>query len=1059
MSQRPLELQPTTGTEKDPIALNVRRTLVLGSDSGRCDINWPGLAGAHCAIGRLKKGGWALRDLGSGHTTKLNNKQVQAARLAHGDLIQLGSAGFRVVDPNLDELQQPGSEPSPRARAQAPSTPSLARSKQTKSRSPQSPASDLDEIQLEQLPPAASSGPSKGQAVIDGFRLMRPLGRGSMGEVWLALQESLDRKVALKLLSPKLARDAVFVARFQSEARAAAALNHSNVVHVYDVGFASGKHYIAMEYMRGGNLEDRIQKEGALPAADVIAALLDAAAGLAFAEARGIVHRDIKPANLMCEVDGRVKIADLGLAMRSGDEGDGPTLGTPHFISPEQARGESTDSRSDLYSLGVTAWRMLTAATPFQGSNSREILNAVHSAPLPDLPSLAPDAPPYLVRVILRLMDRDPAQRFQSATDLSEALRAGLGADGAQAPKARNPLPLALGTFALLAAGTWAWFHFANQEQMNDSTQGAGMPSIPAPPAIDAPALNGPTDALGKTQSTLSTPDDQAPDEDERLKQFEASALVLWESAKELEAPERMQTLAELIRKYPGTSAASQAADVIAEYEVDRRMQSLQENAFDSQLSKALAGLRLRSGLEGLNPTLGEQPAALDEGSSAGTPAGTPGGTPGNAPGNAPDPAPLDQSTLESAQGKSGLGLIEQLPGLKQSLPPLPDFRTNEAKAPSSYSIGLAGLLLSPAPPGLESHPDWIQGRMALEQEFSDLIAQLQTEAIDRLQDWTRSGELESLARWLTQLRTQLNAPRLVQVVGAEIHPAGKAIKGLDRWAASSQASMDSFAIEFANRQKRQDAQDRAGQLQRNGSLAQQLRKLELVTAASRLEALGSKLRTEQERDPVLALAAEFRLGRGVLDQILTELSAGRWRRRGTLDPRGERLTTRQVLGAAAPNGLMIEGSDGKPELLEFETFSNQPAAFDALFRARLVRDFNSEELAGIAFLVRSAALLNALEQWLPALSDPSLLAVDAAEILARDAEHALDWARQADQVALCKRELGAAEALLATLESARDEKWSTATVRTENLLEDYAGTMLLLMLSDGSPWREAESR
>lgn len=1013
MSQRPLELQPTTGAEKDPIVLNVRRTLVLGSDAGRCDINWPGLAGAHCAIGRLKKGGWALRDLGSGHATKLNNKQVQAARLAHGDLVQLGSAGFRVVDPNLDELQPP--------------------------------AENLEEIQLEEVPAVSSSSLTQGQVVIDGFRLMRPLGRGSMGEVWLALQTSLDRKVALKLLSPKLARDAVFVARFQSEARAAAALNHSNIVHVYDVGFASGKHYIAMEYMRGGNLEDRIQKEGALPAADVVAALLDAAAGLAFAESRGIVHRDIKPANLMCEVDGRVKIADLGLAMRSGDEGDGPTLGTPHFISPEQARGESTDHRSDLYSLGVTAWRMLTATTPFQGSNSREILKAVHSAPLPDLSSLAPDAPPYLVAVIRRLMDRVPANRFQSATDLTEALRAGLGAVENQAPKARNPLPLALGTIALLAAGAWAWIQVADQGATSHNSLGLGEPSIPAPPAIEAPALNGSPDALANAETT---PGEEAPDEDERLKQFEASASLLWESAQQLDAPERMQAYAELIRKFPGTSAAGQAADVIAKYEVDRRMQSLQENALDSQLSKALADLRLRSGLEGLNPMLTAQPAEPDENSSAG------------APDKEPDAGPSDPSTPESgAQGAVGLGVIDQLSELEPSLPPLPDFRTDEARAPNSYSIGLAGLLLSPAPPGLETHPDWIQGRMALEQEFTDHIAQLQTEALNRLQDWTRSGKLESLAAWLTQLRTQLGAPRLAQVVGAESHPAGTAIVNLDRWAASSQASMDSFATEFADRQKRQDAQDRAGHLHRDGSLARHMRQLELEAAASNLEALGSKLRTQRERDPVLALAAEVRLGRGVLDQILTELSAGQWRRRGTLDPRGERLTTRQVLGAAAPDGLMVEGSDGKPELLKLEALSNQPAALDALFRARLARDYSPEELAGIAFLVRSAALLNALEQWLPALTDPGSLEVDADLILAQDAEHALDWARQADQLALCERELGAAEALLAALESARDQKWSAAAVQTEKLLEEYAGTMLLLMLSDGSPWREAEAR
>ena len=243
-----------------------------------------------------------------------------------------------------------------------------------------------------------------------------------MGEVYSAVQESLQRPVALKVVSSRFEADRDFVDRFVAEARAAAALSHPNVVTVHDVGEEAGQHYISMEYMEGGNLEERVTLLGPLPIREAIGVLADATKGLVFAELRGIVHRDIKPANLMQDAFGNTKIADLGLATQINaevqDEGDRKIFGTPHFISPEQARGERVDCRSDLYSLGATVYRLLSGRTPFEGQTTREILRGHFQERPRPLAELVPGLPPALSLLVARLLEKDPGQRYPSASAL-----------------------------------------------------------------------------------------------------------------------------------------------------------------------------------------------------------------------------------------------------------------------------------------------------------------------------------------------------------------------------------------------------------------------------------------------------------------------------------------------------------------------------------------------------------------------------------------------------------------------------------------------------------------
>jgi eukaryotic-like serine/threonine-protein kinase len=265
----------------------------------------------------------------------------------------------------------------------------------------------------------------EGGVLADRYAVGELLGRGGMAEVYLATDRVLDRPVAIKTLGGWLASDATFVERFRREALASARISHPNLVAVFDAGSDGSLHYIVMEHVPGETLADVIRREGPLRPDRARGIGTNVADALGVAHEAGIVHRDVKPANVMLTPDGRTKLMDLGIA-RSID-GESITrassiLGTAGYVSPEQARGDPVDRRSDVYSLGCVMYEMLTGRPPFTAGDPVAVAyKHVHEAPVPPS-SVDPSVPHSLEAVTLRAMEKDPAARFQSAGDMSSAL-------------------------------------------------------------------------------------------------------------------------------------------------------------------------------------------------------------------------------------------------------------------------------------------------------------------------------------------------------------------------------------------------------------------------------------------------------------------------------------------------------------------------------------------------------------------------------------------------------------------------------------------------------------
>lgn len=267
------------------------------------------------------------------------------------------------------------------------------------------------------------------------YHLIRRLGRGGMAEVYLAEQGSLRRQVAFKVLREALAKEEAYVRRFHNEAQAAAALVHANIVQIHEVGCLEGIHFIAQEYVAGKNLMQLLLRKGPLEIKLAVNILRQVGAALHRAGQRGVTHRDIKPENILLTSTGEVKVADFGLARVTSSEGKvdltqvGVTMGTPLFMSPEQIEGGSIDPRSDLYSLGVTAYRMLSGRPPFEGDTPLSVaIQHLNNEPKP-LAELRPDLDPSLARIVHTLLAKKPEARYQSAVDLLRALR-GLQIEG-----------------------------------------------------------------------------------------------------------------------------------------------------------------------------------------------------------------------------------------------------------------------------------------------------------------------------------------------------------------------------------------------------------------------------------------------------------------------------------------------------------------------------------------------------------------------------------------------------------------------------------------------------
>jgi serine/threonine-protein kinase len=264
-----------------------------------------------------------------------------------------------------------------------------------------------------------------------GFRILRRLGQGGMGQVYHAEQISLKRPVALKILRPELAADPKALERFKREATTAARATHANIVQVYEFGVDDGITWLALEYVDGRNLRDYLARKGPPEVLLALSIIRQVAAALTRASELGIVHRDIKPENILLTRKGEVKVADFGLSrvLQSEEAGvnltqTGVTMGTPLFMSPEQVEGKPLDPRTDIYSFGVTCYTMLAGNPPFRGESAFEVALAhVRQEPTP-LSSIRPDLPEALCAIISRMMAKDPAQRYQSARDvLREVVR------------------------------------------------------------------------------------------------------------------------------------------------------------------------------------------------------------------------------------------------------------------------------------------------------------------------------------------------------------------------------------------------------------------------------------------------------------------------------------------------------------------------------------------------------------------------------------------------------------------------------------------------------------
>jgi eukaryotic-like serine/threonine-protein kinase len=377
----------------------------------------------------------------------------------------------------------------------------------------------------------AITGDTLIDAVFDGrYLIIRKLGAGGMANVYLAEDQELGRRVAIKILDDRHAADDSFIERFRREAKNAAGLSHPNIVSIYDRGEAEGTYYIAMEYLSGRSLKELIVSRGPTPTRIAIDYTRQVLAAIGYAHRHGIVHRDIKPHNVVVDGDGRLKVTDFGIARSGASQMTeaGSIIGTAQYLSPEQAKGAPVDQRSDVYSVGIVLYEMLTGQVPFTGDTPLEIAMK-HLSEVPVPPSeLREDVPEDLDMVVLRALAKDPEDRYQTAeemdadlarvarglgvspetADAATAVLAGAGISGAPTiiapgptklappqPPARTPpaayygyegpprrsrsiWPWLLALLLLVAAGVAAWFAYGEIKDQLNANKPVAVPFV-----------------------------------------------------------------------------------------------------------------------------------------------------------------------------------------------------------------------------------------------------------------------------------------------------------------------------------------------------------------------------------------------------------------------------------------------------------------------------------------------------------------------------------------------------------------------------------------------------
>jgi tRNA A-37 threonylcarbamoyl transferase component Bud32 len=309
------------------------------------------------------------------------------------------------------------------------------------------PAEVIARMGDNKMAPASLEGRTLGK-----YRVLEPLGRGGMAQVYRAYHPQLDRYVAVKVLRSDLVEDEEFLSRFQREARAVAALRHPNIVQVFDFDVYGDIYYMVMELLEGDTLKTRLNDYRArgesMPPGEVVRILLDVLDGLAYAHSEGMIHRDIKPANILLTRRGQAVVADFGIAQILGGTQytvSGALMGTLNYMAPEQGLESHSDARSDIYSLGIVYYEMLTQRTPFDADTPLAILMKHLNDPLPLPRQVAPAIPEPFERVVLKALAKRPEERYQSAAEMAQALRQAAEAAGIELP-ARISLPLSFTT-------------------------------------------------------------------------------------------------------------------------------------------------------------------------------------------------------------------------------------------------------------------------------------------------------------------------------------------------------------------------------------------------------------------------------------------------------------------------------------------------------------------------------------------------------------------------------------------------------------------------------------
>ena len=273
---------------------------------------------------------------------------------------------------------------------------------------------------------------SKGQKINDRYEIIKTIGEGGMANVYLAHDTILDRKVAIKVLRGDLSNDEKFIRRFKREALSVSNLSHPNIVEVYDVGEEDGNYYIVMEYIEGKTLKQLLQKRGALTLTEVIDIMSQLTDGLAHAHEAYIIHRDIKPQNIMIEDNGRIKITDFGIAMALNSTQLTQTnsvMGSVHYLPPEQANGKGATVKSDIYSLGILMYELLTGSVPFKGDTAVEIALKHMKEKIPSVRKQNPTIPQSVENIILKATAKNPKNRYDSVREMHADLETALEKD------------------------------------------------------------------------------------------------------------------------------------------------------------------------------------------------------------------------------------------------------------------------------------------------------------------------------------------------------------------------------------------------------------------------------------------------------------------------------------------------------------------------------------------------------------------------------------------------------------------------------------------------------